>query len=85
MKTLVWHGCLGFSQDDKCSEGTSKVAGSVIRSAAVATVIGDEMADAVSSLVLTPFFAHVSSGGDVGMKLLLGRELPGFAALSGGI
>jgi len=61
------------------------VAKAVIRSSASATVIGDEMSDLVSRLVLTPFFAHVSSGGDVGMQLLLGRELSAVKAVCGGM
>ncbi|HOD06528.1 MAG TPA: phosphoglycerate kinase [Myxococcota bacterium] len=85
VRTLVWHGALGRVGTPAFCEGSARVAKLVSRSAACATVIGDEMAELVSRLVLTPFFAHVSAGGDVGVKLMLGRELPAIKAICGGL
>jgi len=85
VRSLVWYGGLGQVSESAFAEGSAKVAKAVIRSSASATVIGDEMSDLVSRLVLTPFFAHVSSGGDVGMQLLLGRELSAVKAVCGGM
>lgn len=85
VRTLVWHGALGEAGSACFAEGTAKVAKSLIRSSASATVVGDEMADLVSRLVLTPFFAHVSAGGDVGLQMMLGKELPAIKAICGGM
>jgi len=84
LRSLVWHGALGTCRGPDCTASSDKVARSVIRTSAAATIIGDEMAEVVSRLVLTPFFSFVSCGGDIGMKMLLGRELPGVKALCGG-
>ena len=84
LRSLVWHGALGTCPGPDCAASSDKVARSVIRTSPAAVIIGDEMADAVSRLVLTPFFSFVSCGGDIGMKMLLGRDLPGVKALSGG-
>lgn len=84
LKTILWSGALGNTESATYLTGTAKVAKAVIRSSAAATVVGDEMANVVNKLVLNPFFAHVSAGGDAGMEMLLGKELPAIKALRGG-
>lgn len=84
VRTLAWHGGLGQTRQGRFDEGSSRVAKALIRCSASATVIGDEMSELVSKLVLTPFFAHVSTGGDIGLEMMLGRELPAVKAICGG-
>ncbi len=84
VRSILWSGALGHCDRPAFMAGTAKVAKAVIRSSAAATVVGDEMAAVVSKLVLTPFFAHVSNGGEAGMEMLLGKELPAIKALRGG-
>ncbi len=85
VRTLVWHGGLGRTRQGRFAEGSARVAKALIRSAASATVIGEEMPELVTKLVLTPFFSHVSAGGDIGLQMMLGKELPAVKAICGGM
>lgn len=80
-RSVFWNGTLGMVEHKAFLAGTEAVAKALIRSSALSVVGGTDTAAAINKLVLTPFFSHVSTGGEAGLALLEGRELPAVEAL----
>jgi len=83
-KLVFWNGPMGMFEIAPFLAGTQAVAKAISRSRAVSVVGGKDTAAAVSKVMMTPFFSHVSSGGGAALEFLEGRELPGIEALRKG-
>jgi phosphoglycerate kinase len=80
-KTVFWNGPMGRYGTGRAAEATEVVAKAIARSSATSVVGGVETVEAVSRLVLKPFFSHVSLGGPACIRLLSGLDLPGLDSL----
>lgn len=80
-RTVLWNGPLGVCEDKRFIAGTEGVAKAIARSSAFSVVVGNHTVAVVNRLVLTPFFRHVSLGGESALAFIEGRELPGLEAM----
>jgi len=83
-KLVFWTGPMGMFEIAPFLVGTQAVAKAISRSRAISVVGGGDTAAAVSKVMMTPFFSHVSTGGGAALEFLEGRELPGIEALRKG-
>lgn len=80
-RMVLWVGPLGRWGDVPCLSGTEAVAKALSRCSATAVVAGASTAAAIGRLMLTPFLAHVSTGGDAALRFLEGESLPAVQCL----
>ncbi len=80
-RVVLWIGPLGRWGESPCLAATEAVAKALSRCSATAVIAGSATAAAIGKLMLTPFLAHVSSGGDASLRFLEGDALPGVKVL----
>jgi phosphoglycerate kinase len=81
-RMVLWVGPLGRWADAPCLAGTEAVAKALSRCSATAVIAGASTAAAIGRLMLTPFLAHVSTGGDAALRFLEGENLPAVKCLT---
>lgn len=80
---LVWRGPLGLYTWPEFSRGTKEIAEAIANQPDIFSVVGgQETVVFLKKLGLLSNFNHVSSGGEVIMRLAAGCQLPGVQALS---
>ncbi len=80
-RTVVWNGPLGVAEFPQFARGSESLAQTVAGLDAVTIVGGGETAALVEDAGMADRFDHVSTGGGAFLEFLVGRVLPGVAAL----
>lgn len=80
-RMVLWTGVLGRWSEAPQLAATEAVGKALSRCRATAVVVGPSLGAAMGRLMLTPFLAHVSSGGDATLRYLEGESLPALKAL----
>ncbi|HOI09024.1 MAG TPA: phosphoglycerate kinase [Myxococcota bacterium] len=81
-RLVLWTGVLGQWGENPCLGATEAVAKALSRCSATAVIAGPAIAAAIGRLMLTPFLAHVSTGGEAALKYLEGETMPAMQALA---
>ena len=79
--TVFWTGPMGRFELPTFAGGTRAIAEAVASTSAITVVGGGETVQAMRAYGLEERVSHLSTGGEVALKLLEGRELPGLQAL----
>ena len=79
--TVFWTGPMGRFELPAFAGGTRAIADAVASTSAITVVGGGETVQAMRAYGLQDRVSHLSTGGEVAVKLLEGRELPGLQAL----
>lgn len=80
-KTIIWNGPLGFFEKPAYAQGTKKIAQFIAKLKAIKIIGGGETSEAIEKFHLAKKMAWVSTGGGASLEFLLGKKLPGIAAL----
>ncbi|KAJ2498048.1 phosphoglycerate kinase [Coemansia sp. RSA 1972] len=84
-KTVVWNGAIGAYEHDQFAHGTKRTIDSIVNATengATTIIAGSNTVMIASDCGVIDQFSHVSKGGSASLGLLMGKELPGVAALS---
>ena len=82
-KTVVWNGPMGVFENPDFQAGTIGVMDAIVKQPGVKSIIGGgDSAAAAINLGRADKFSWISTGGGASMELLVGKELPGLAALT---
>ena len=81
MKTVLWNGPLGVTENHAFERGTKAVAEVVAKSKAFTVVGGGDSVAALVKLGFSSKIDHISTGGGASLEFLEGRDLPGIAAI----
>ena len=81
-KTIVWNGPMGVFEIKQFSNGTFKIANSLVNSDAITIVGGGDSASAIAKSGNKDKVTHVSTGGGASLEFLEGKVLPGVKAIS---
>ncbi len=81
-KTVVWNGPMGVFENPTLAKGTMAVAQSLAETDAITIIGGGDSAAAVNTLGFGPKMSHISTGGGASLEFLVGKELPGIAAVN---
>ncbi len=79
--TVFWNGPMGVFEWDRVAGGTKAVAQAVAECDGFTVVGGGDSVRAVQELGLPEQISWVSTGGGAALELLVGKELPGVAAI----
>ncbi len=80
--TIVWNGPRGMFEVAKYTDGTKKLAQSIVESSAHKAVGSGDTISALDKLKLLDKIDYVSSGGGAMLEFLAGKKLPGLVALN---
>lgn len=80
-KMVLWNGVLGRWSEAPQLTATEAVGKALSRCRATAVIVGHSLGVAMGRLMLTPFLAHVSTGGEAALRYLEGESLPALKAL----
>lgn len=79
-KTIFWNGSLGYTEDSRYRDGTTKVAEAITKNTNCFSVLaGGDTVAAVGKLTMG--FSFVSTGGGASLEFLAGKKLPGIEVL----
>lgn len=81
-RTVIWNGPVGVFEMERFSKGTLSVVSAIAESDSLSIVGGGDAVSATVMAGLEDKVTHLSSGGGAMVAYLMGRELPGLAALS---
>lgn len=81
MKTVLWNGPLGVTENHAFERGTKAVAEAVSKSKGYTVIGGGDSIAAIQKLGYSDRIDHVSTGGGASLEFLEGRDLPGIAAI----
>jgi triosephosphate isomerase len=82
--TIFWNGPMGVYEDPEYANGTKQIALAVIsatKNGSISIVGGGDTAAAVTELVGTDGFTHISTGGGASLEFIEGKTLPGIKCL----
>ena len=80
-RTVVWNGPMGVFEIDAFAQGTIGVARAVADVKGTTIVGGGDSIAAVAKAGVAHRITHISTGGGASLEFLVGRVLPGVAAL----
>jgi phosphoglycerate kinase len=83
-KAVLFVGALGAADNPLFATGTREVARALAESSAFSVLGGDSELPALTGAEWIDKLSFISTGGDVGLELFVGRRLPGLEALRGG-
>ena len=81
-KTIVWNGPMGVFEIKQFSNGTFKIANSLVNSDAITIVGGGDSASAIAKSGNKDKVTHVSTGGGASLEFLEGKVLPGIDCIN---
>lgn len=81
MKTVLWNGPLGVTENPAFERGTKAVAEVVAKSRGFTVVGGGDSVAALEKLGYSNRIDHISTGGGASLEFLEGKVLPGIAAI----
>jgi len=81
--TVIWNGPMGVFEMEKFKQGTMAVAKKVAESDAMSVIGGGDSVAAINEAGVADKISHISTGGGAMLELLMGKELPGVAVLTG--
>lgn len=81
MKTVLWNGPLGVTENHAFERGTKAVAEAVAHSRGYTVIGGGDSVAAIEKLGYASKIDHISTGGGASLEFLEGKELPGLAVI----
>lgn len=81
MKTVLWNGPLGVTENHAFERGTKAVAEAVTQAKGYTVVGGGDSVAALEKLGYSERIDHISTGGGASLEFLEGKSLPGIAAI----
>ena len=81
-KTVVWNGPMGVFENPTLAKGTIAVAKALAETDATTIIGGGDSAAAVMQLGFADKMSHISTGGGASLEYLVGKVLPGVAAIA---
>lgn len=81
MKTVLWNGPLGVTENHAFERGTKAVAEAVAQSKSYTVIGGGDSVAAIEKLGYAGKIDHISTGGGASLEFLEGKDLPGIAAI----
>lgn len=81
VKTVLWNGPLGVTENHAFERGTKAVAEAVAKSSGYTVIGGGDSVAAIEKLGYAGRIDHISTGGGASLEFLEGKDLPGIAAI----
>ena len=81
MKTILWNGPLGVTENHAFERGTKAVAEAVAQSKGYTVIGGGDSVAAIEKLGYGERIDHISTGGGASLEFLEGKALPGISAI----
>ena len=81
-KTIVWNGPMGVFEFDAFAHGTEDIAHAVAESTGISIVGGGDSIAALKKTGLSDKITHISTGGGATLEFLVGKPMPGIAAIA---